>query len=354
MFFEEVVVILILSIIAFLLAFFLTPGLSRLLLKFKCWKKQARTESVDGTKTPIFNALHKNREVSVPRMAGILIWGTMAILTAAVLLLSKFFPDTFESFNFVSRSQTWIPIFTLLAASLLGLVDDICVVAGIGEKAKGGGVRFRHRLLVIFFIGLVGALWFYYKLGWDTIHLPFDGDLFIGWLYIPFFILVMIGLFSGSVIDGVDGLAGGVFSIIFAAFAAIAMMRGQYDLAAFNGIVAGATAAFLWNNIPPARFYMGETGIFGLTATLSVVAFLTNSVLLLPIIAFILFLEIASVVIQLASKKLRHGKKVFLSAPLHHHFEAKGWPAYQVTMRFWLIAALTAMLGLIVFLVDKV
>lgn len=352
---NEVVVVLILSAAAFLLATVLTPLLRHLLVRFRCWKKQARVEAPDGRETPIFYSLHKDREVNTPRMAGLLIWGTTLILAAIVLILVRYSPDTFASFNFISRSQTWIPLFTLVSASILGLVDDIFVVAGWGKRIrKGGGIRFRHRLLVVFLISLVGAYWFYYKLGWDVIHVPFYGDLTLGFWYIPLFILVMIGLFSGSVIDGIDGLAGGVFAIIFGTFAAIAFVRGQYQLAAFCGIVAGSTIAFLWNNIPPARFYMGETGILGLTTTLAVVAFLTKSVLLLPLIAMILFLEIGSVVLQLASKKLRHGKKIFLSTPLHHHFEAKGWPAHQVTMRFWLITGLTAVLGLIVFLVDKV
>lgn len=350
----EVVRILILSAAAFLTAVFFTPFLTRCLYRFKCWKKQVRTEAPDGRQTPIFSSLHKDKEVHTPRLAGILIWGTTLLLMLIVLILARYNPADFGPFNFVSRAQTWIPLFTLFSASLLGLVDDLLVISGWGRIARGGGIKFRHRLLVVFLISLIGAYWFFYKLGWDAIHVPFYGDLTLGFLYIPLFILVMLTLFSGSIIDGLDGLAGGVFAIIFAAFAAIAFVRGQYHLAAFCGIVAGATVAFLWNNIPPARFYMGETGILGLTTTLSVVAFLTNTVLLLPLIALILFLEIGSVVLQLASKKMRQGKKIFLVAPLHHHFEAKGWPAYQVTMRFWLITGLTAILGLIVFLIDKV
>lgn len=350
----EVIRILILSAASFFLATFLTPFLTRCLYRFKCWKKQVRTESPDGRQTPIFSALHKDKEVNTPRLAGILIWGATLLLMLMVLILAKYYPTAFGPFNFVSRAQTWIPLFTLFSASLLGLVDDVLVISGWGRISRGGGIKFRHRLLIVFLISLIGAYWFFYKLGWDTIHVPFYGDLTLGFLYIPLFILVTLTLFSGSVIDGLDGLAGGVFAIIFTIFTVIAYVSGQYHLAAFCGIVAGATVAFLWNNIPPARFYMGETGILGLTTTLSVVAFLTNTVLLLPLIALILFLEIGSVVLQLASKKLRRGKKIFLVAPLHHHFEAKGWPAHQVTMRFWLITGLTAVLGLIVFLIDKV
>lgn len=351
---KEVIAILTLATIAFLAAFFWAPFLERVLIRWKCWKKAARTEAPDGRATPIFNALHKDRETKVPRMAGVLIWITTLGLSIIVIALDHFWPQYFHQFDFVNRSQTWIPIFTLVSASILGLIDDIFVVTKRGDSlAKGGGIKFRHRLLFVFLISLVGAFWFYYKLGWDTIHVPFNGDLQLGMFYIILFSLVMIGLFSGSVIDGLDGLAGGVFAIMFVIYCLISFVRGQYDLSAFCGILSGTLTAFLWFNIPPARFYMGETGILGLTTTLAVVAFLTNTVLLLPFIAFVLFLEIGSVVIQLTSKKLRHGKKVFLVAPIHHHFEAKGWPSYQVTMRFWLIAGVTSVIGLIIFLIDR-
>jgi len=349
---QEVVVVLILSTVSFLAAFFLAPALARLLVKYHCYKKQARTVAPDGKGTPLFHAIHQFKEIDTPRMAGVLFWFTTLGLAILFYLLSIWNP-WFEKFDFLSRSQTWIPLFTLVAASLLGLIDDLMVVRGWGVGATGGGLKFRYRLLVVFLISLVGAYWFYFKLGWDTIHLPFLGDIQLGYFYIILFIITMIGLFSGSVIDGLDGLAGGVFAIIFAIYSVISFVRGQYDLAAFCGVLAGALIAFLWFNIPPARFYMGETGILGLTTTLAVVAFLTNTVLLLPIIALILFLEIASVAIQLFSKRF-FNKKIFLIAPLHHHFEAKGWPSYKVTMRFWLITGLTATLGLILFLVDKV
>lgn len=351
---QEVVIILILATLAFLSAVVWAPFLARFLTHYHCWKKEARVEAPDGSATLLFTALHKDKETKTPRMAGLLIWVTVLLLALIFLFLAQFYPTRFTAFNFLSRSQTWIPLFTLVSASLLGLVDDIAVVAGWGPIKRGGGLKFRHRLLAVFLISLVGAYWFYFKLGWDSVHMPFVGDITLGYLYIPLFCLTMLGLFSGSVMDGLDGLAGGSFAIFFTIYAAIAAARGQYDLAAFCAIIVGALCAFLWFNIPPARFYMGETGILGLTTTLAVVAFLTNTVLLLPIIAFTLFLEIASVVIQMISKKFRHGKRVFLIAPLHHHFEAKGWPSYQVTMRFWMLTGISATIGLIIFLIDKV
>ena len=162
----------------------------------------------------------------------------------------------------------------------------------------------------------------------------------------------MLATFSGSVIDGLDGLAGGVMATAFAAYAGIAFFQEQIDLAAFSAVIAGAIAAFLWFNIPPARFYMGETGILGLTTTLTVVAFLTDAVLVLPLIALPLVLDSASVIIQLFSKKF-FGRKIFLVAPLHHHFEAIGWPHYKVTMRAWVLSAVSAIIGMVIALLGR-
>ena len=197
---------------------------------------------------------------------------------------------------------------------------------------------------IVILIGLIGSIWFYQKLGWDTVFIPFIGDVSIGLWYIPLFIGVTVACWSGGVIDGLDGLAGGTFASIFGAFAIIAFSAGKIDLAAFCAVVAGTLFAFLWFNIPPARFYMGETGILGLTTVLSVIAFLTDSVYVLPIIAGLLVVEVLSVIIQLLSKKIRK-KKVFLSTPIHHHYEALGWPAYKVTMRAWIIGIVLAFIG---------
>ena len=198
----------------------------------------------------------------------------------------------------------------------------------------------------------MGASWFYYKLGVSTVNIPFLGDFDFGLLFIPFFMIVMLALFSGGVIDGIDGLSGGIMASIFGAYAGIAFFQNQIDLATFCSVVVGAILAFLWFNIPPARFYMSETGMLGLTTSLSVVAFLTNSVMVLPIIAFPLFVASGSVIIQTLSKKLRGGKKIFLVAPVHHHFEALGWPSYKVTMRFWIISVITALIGMIIAVIS--
>ncbi len=339
----SVIKIFTLGAISFILAFFLTPILTHFLYKYKLWRKEVRQKSIDGKELPIFHKFHAEDETRIPRFGGLLIWVTSLILAFFFFLLSKTDVWWFQKFNFLSRSQTWLPLFALVSASLVGLLDDILQVFSRG-KYIGGGLRLRYRLILIALIGLIGAWWFYFKLEHNTLHVPGNGDFLIGAWYIPFFILVTMATYSGGVIDGLDGLAGGAFASIFAAFGGIALFQNQVDLAAFCAVITGAILAFLWFNIPPARFYMGETGMVGLCCVLTVVAFLTDSVLVLPIIGFLLVIESGSVILQLLSKKIR-GKKLFLAAPLHHHFEAKGWPHYKITMRFWVIGIVMAIIG---------
>ena len=197
------------------------------------------------------------------------------------------------------------------------------------------------------------GIWFYFKLGMTAVHIPFFGEIFVGILIIPFFIIVALATFSGGVIDGIDGLSGGVLAAIFAAYAAIAYANNQVDIAAFSGVLSGATLAFLWFNIPPARFYMGETGMMGLTITVATLAFLTDSVFILPVVAMPLVVSSGSVILQSLSKKMRHGKRLFRLAPIHHHFEAIGWPSYKVTMRFWILSVVFAIIGVILAIISR-
>jgi phospho-N-acetylmuramoyl-pentapeptide-transferase len=346
--------------VGFLLAFFLTPALTSFLYTHKLWRKSVRTEALGGGDVPFFKKFHGEGEVKTPRFGGMLIWVVPPAVAALFFVLSGTGVWWFEKLNFLSRGQTWLPLATLIAASGVGFLDDVLQVIAAPRKKLlkplwalfgkyvAGGLNLKYRFALVSLIGLTGGLWFFYKLGWNTIHIPGSGDITIGIWYIPLFVLVMLATYSGGVIDGIDGLAGGTFSSIFAAFGIIAFAQGQIDLAAFCFVIAGATLAFLWFNIPPARFYMGETGMMGLTAALTVVAFLTDSVLVLPLIAILLVAETMSVIIQLLSKKLRGGKKVFLAAPIHHHFEALGWPPYKVTMRFWVVGVVAAISGVAV------
>ncbi len=343
----NVIKIFSLAAIASTIAILWCPLLTNFLYKHKLWKKSARIKTITGEDASVFNDLHKEREVGVPRMGGLLIWLTVVFVIFLFFTVSLIWPDSLLSqLNFLSRGQTWLPLFTLVVASMLGLLDDVLQVFGRG-KYIGGGLSFKKRLFVVMLIGLIGSIWFYQKLGWDVVYVPFLGDVSIGIWYIPFFILVMTACWSGGIVDGLDGLAGGTFASIFGAFAIIAFSQDKIDLAAFCAVILGTLFSFLWFNIPPARFYMGETGILGLTTVLSVVAFLTDSVYVLPIIAGLLVVEVLSVIIQLLSKKFRK-KKIFLSTPIHHHFEAIGWPSYKVTMRFWIMGIVLAIIGVAV------
>ena len=346
----EIIRLLIISTLAGVVSFLLAPVTIKLLNKFQFWKKTAREKTITGEKADVFNSLHKERETSVPRGGGIIIWVSAIIVIFLFFILSLLKdPWWMKNLNFLTRPETWLPLFALIAGSIVGLIDDALTVHGKG-KYVGGGMGFKRRLLIVILIGLIGGLWFYFKLGWVSIHIPLlfnfpEGiTLTLGFWIIPLFIMVMVASWSGGVIDGIDGLSGGVFSSIFAAFTIIAFSQGKEDLATFCAVICGTLFAFLWFNIPPAKFYMGETGVLGLTSTMSVVAFLTDSLAVLPIIAGLLVIEVGSILIQLFSKKFRH-KKIWLSTPIHHHLEAKGWLPQQVTMRFWIIGIALAILG---------
>ncbi len=340
-----------LFVTTFCLAFAVAPILIHYLYKYKAWKKKPKDKGLTGD-IPVFKKFHSEKEVSTPRMGGILIWATVLVVTLAAAAISYFHPDGWlGSLNFLSRRETWLPLFTLVSASLLGLVDDLLVVQSKG-KYVGGGIRLRVRLAIIVLIALVGAWWFYFKLDWHSLYLPFYGNIEIDGLYIILFVIVTLATFSSSIVDGLDGLSAGVLIPIFGAYGIIAYTTQRYDLATFIVVVIGALVAYLWFNVHPAKFYMGDTGILGLTVTLAVIAFLTNSVLFLPIIGLVLVAESASDIIQVASKKLR-GKKVFLAAPIHHHFQALGWPESQITMRFWIISWVASALGIMLFFLSR-
>jgi len=354
----NVIKILFLSFSSALISLVLSPCLINFLYKSKFWKRQAREKTITGEKAEIFHNLHQKRETTVPRGGGILIWATVLIIIFLFFILSKVSDIWWlQKLNFLSRGETWLPLFALVTGSLVGLFDDILTVFDKG-KYIGGGMGFKKRLLIVILIGLIGGLWFYYKLERNTIHIPLiynfpEGiDLNIGFWYVPLFILVMVASWAGGIIDGLDGLAGGIFASIFGAFAIIAFAQGKADLATFCAVILGTLTTFLWFNIPPARFYMGETGILGLTSTMAVAAFLTDSVIVLPIIAAPIVITVGSVILQLLSKKIRN-KKIWLATPIHHHLEARGWPSYKITMRFWIMGVIFAILGVAIRLLAQ-
>ncbi|MFA4818936.1 MAG: phospho-N-acetylmuramoyl-pentapeptide-transferase [Patescibacteria group bacterium] len=337
--------ILLLTAVSFVVALLWTPLLTNFLYKYQLGKKIRAADSA-----PIMSALHQAK-AGTPTMGGLLVW-----VTTLVLSLLFFYLDLIGviHFNFLSRAETVLPLGALVASAIVGLFDDWLDVKGKGIFG-GGGLNIYHRLLIYTAIAVVGAWWFYSPsiLNWSIIHIPFVGNFDIGWWYIPVFIFIIVATaFSVNETDGLDGLAGGTLLAAFGAFGAIAFLQGKYDLATFCGVIVGSLLAFLWFNINPARFFMGDTGAMSLGVTLGIVAMLTNSALLLPIIGWLLVVESLSVIIQVLSKKLR-GRKVFLSAPLHHHLEAIGWSEPKIVMRFWVISGVTAVIGVIVALLDK-
>ncbi len=343
---NDVILIFVLLVSAAIFAAAMTPVLTNFLFRHRLGK-QIR----DANETPIYSALHAQK-AGTPTMAGVLVWGSTIVFALGLWLLSRVVPHgLFHQLNFWSRSETYLPIGMMVLAAMVGLIDDIYNIRQRG--AHGGGLRVRQRLLLFALIAAVGAWWFVFKLDWTTLHVPLVGNLDIGWWYAPLFMLVIVATgFSVDITDGLDGLAGGLLLACFTTFGVIAFLQGKVELASFIAVIVGALASFLWFNIPPARFFMGDTGAMGLGVTLGVIAMLTNSVFLLPIVGLPFVIEALSVIIQVLSKKIR-GRKVFISAPIHHHLEAKGWSEPKIVMRFWIIGGMSAVVALTLFLVDR-
>lgn len=319
-----------LSVGAFLLAMLLTPVYTFVAYRYKFWKKQ-RSTSTTGEKLEVFTKLHADKfKRNIPTMAGII--GLISI--------------TFVTFFFnLDRAQTWLPLAALVGGGAVGLLDDIINIRGEGNGVAG--LRSSLKFAMITVLALALGWFFFVKLGYDSVHLPFIGDVVLGWVIVPLFVLAVVATGNAvNISDGLDGLAGGLLAISFGSFGVIALLQGHILLAGFCFTVVGALLSYLWFNIFPARFFMGDVGSFAFGTSLGVVAMLTNTLFLLPIIGIIFVIEAGSSSIQILSKKLLH-RKVFLSAPVHHHLEAKGWPETKVTMRFWVIACVAGFLGVL-------
>ncbi len=343
----QIIKILIVSGLGFLGAMAWTPLWTNFLYKYKLGKTIRNSGA-----TPIFSKLHAAKS-GTPTMGGVLIWVTTLIFAIGIFYLARWTDwNIFKELDFFTRSETWLPLGVLAATAIVGLFDDWLDVRGKGQKG-GGGLSMSRRLILYTLIAAVGALWFYFKLERETFNIPFFGHFQLGWTYILVFIFVIVATaFSVNQTDGLDGLAGGVLLTSFTAYAVIAFVNGTYNLSALCGIIVGCLLAFLWFNITPARFFMGDTGSMSLGITLGIIAMLTDSALILMIIGSVFVLEAISTIVQILSKKIRK-KKIFLSAPIHHHFEAKGWSEAKIVMRFWVIAWISAVAGLVIFLLDK-
>ena len=323
------------SLAGFILAMGLTPLYTFFAYKYEFWKKQ-KTASVTGEALTVVNKLHAKKIARhIPTMAGII--GVIAVVVLTVLLNLK-------------REQTWLPLAGLAGGAAIGLIDDILNVWG--SNRKDAGLRAPVKFAMI--IALSGFLaWFFaFKLHFTTVMIPFIGNFEIGYWMVPLFIFAIVATSNAvNISDGLDGLAGGLLSAAFGAFGIIALVQNQHNLAAFCFTVLGALLAYLWFNVYPARFFMGDVGSFAWGTSLGVVAMLTNSLLLLPVIGLIFVIEAGSSVIQIFSKKV-FKRKVFISAPIHHHLEATGWEETKITMRFWIIGMVTAFIGIILALAE--
>lgn len=338
----NVVRIFIVASLAFVLALIIEPFWMR-----KLKQHFSRGKEIAKAGAPIASALHKKKE-GTPTMGGVIIWVSVALITLLFFVLHSVVDGFWSKMNFLSRSQTWLPLAFLIVAALVGMADDLM---GIFRRT---GLAMKQRIALFIGLAAVGGWWFVFKLERDAVNIPFLGDVTIGPMpYFLLFVFVLVATaFSANETDGLDGLSGGVFLTIFGALAAIAFDQGRMDLAVFLSAIMGSLVAFLWFNIYPARFFMGDTGVMALGFVAGSTAMLLNVPLLLPILAVVFVLESGSVIIQVFSKKIR-GRKVFLSTPIHHHFEALGWHETQITMRFWMLNAFGAMLALIIFLVDS-
>ena len=333
---ETLVRILLLGFLGFSLSMLITPIYTTLAYKHEWWKKP-REKTVTGEVAKIFAKLHAEKHKRlIPTMAGLIFVLATVIATLA--------------FNF-ERTETWLPLAAFLGAGAIGLVDDIINIRGSGRGVAG--IPSKMKLLLTTLVALIGGLYFFFKLDVTSINIPFYGDLSIGWLIVPLFVLVVVATANAvNMSDGLDGLAGGLATSAFTAYAVIAFMQGRYGVAAFCMTIVGALLSYTWFNIFPARFFMGDIGSFSLGTALGVVAMITDTVLLLPIIGLVFVAEAGSTLLQILSKKLRNGKKIFKIAPIHHHFEASGWEETKVTMRFWVIGQVCGVLGLILFLLG--
>jgi phospho-N-acetylmuramoyl-pentapeptide-transferase len=327
---QELVGISVLSVIAFIIAMLLTPVYTYFAYRYKFWKRQ-RTTSTTGEQLEVFTKLHAQKfKRNIPTMAGCIGVAAIAIVTLALNL---------------DRGQTWLPLAALVGGGFVGLIDDIINIRG--KQLGVAGLRSSLKFIMIVGVSVALGWFFFYKLGFGSVHVPFVGDWNLGWFIIPLFAFAVTATSNAvNISDGLDGLAGGLLVTSYGAFGAIAVLQGQPLLAGFCFTVIGALLSYLWFNIHPARFFMGDIGSFAFGTSLGVVAMLTDTLFLLPVIGLLFVVEAGSSLIQIISKKF-FGRKVFISAPIHHHLEAQGWLETKVTMRFWVISCITAFLGIV-------
>lgn len=314
-----------LGTISFLLAVFWGGPLIKLLKKYRIGK-QIR---VDGPSSHMV-------KMGTPTMGGLMTIIPVLLITAALNL------PNLRGLDLIGRSIL-LPMGVMLAYGILGAIDDLAGVRG----TRGTGLLARYKFLWQVLIAIVVALGLHFGLGLRSVAIPtIPYKIDIGLWYLPIAVFIIVGSTNSvNLTDGLDGLAGGTVAIAFTAYGIIAYLQGQVYLVNFCFTVVGATLAFLWYNAHPAMLFMGDTGSLALGATLGTVALMTGQWLLLPVVGIIFVAEALSDILQVLYFKMTQGKRIFKMAPIHHHFELKGWSEVQVTLRFWFIAMLAAMLG---------
>jgi phospho-N-acetylmuramoyl-pentapeptide-transferase len=247
--------------------------------------------------------------------------------------------------------STLTPMLTLVGVGILGAIDDYVNIR------TGFGVRGRYKLVWQTAVAILAAIYIQRHFDITAINVPLLGELAVGAVAVVAFVAFAIVAMSNAVnlTDGLDGLASGVLVFSFVAYLLIALVEvpglklSQPNLAVFCALLIGALLGFLWFNVHPAQIFMGDAGSLSMGATLAVVATITGQLLLLVIIGVVFVATTLSVILQVGSYKTR-GKRIFRMAPLQHHFELLGWAETKITLRFWIVSALAALLGFSLFL----
>jgi phospho-N-acetylmuramoyl-pentapeptide-transferase len=348
----DTIKILLPTVATFMFGIIFAPYFIKFLLANELWKKKSVTKTIDGKEATLTNKIHNDEQKKVPRLGGFVIWGSAVLVSLVFWTLPKLFDFVPDKIDFISRNQTWLILFGMIFAGLLGALDDISTCGKKVPLIGKDGLSFKWRGLLVMLLSFFIGYWFYFKLGFTSVFVPFFGLIYVGigiFALITFFTLMM---FATSNIDGIDGLSGGLFAILFGSYGIIALAQNQIDIASLCFAIVGGCIAFLWYNIIPAQFYNTETGILALSISITLIAFLTNQIFVLPIIALPLLSAPISAILQLLSKKFLN-KKIFLVAPMHHHFQVAGMQSETVVMRYWLFGSMCAFLGVVIALAGR-
>ncbi len=334
----------------FLITFLCAVPFINILYRLKFQRQKESQKDIFGAVTSIVNRLH-GWKVGTPNAGGVLV-------IVVTIIFSALFYKIVPGYNIITQKYgvNWVAAIlylTILAFGLLGLYDDLRKFYGFSLKGAWG-LRIRYKFLLQWLLAFGIGYLLYSKMQLSSVYIPvIAANIELGWLYVPFASFVIVACANAvNITDGLDGLVSGLTIIALIAFWYLATIVGMPDVVLFIAVLLGSLLAFFYFNIFPARVWIGDTGAMALGAMLAVIALMTNTTLVLPLIGLVFVAETLSVLIQWTSKATRNGKKVFIASPIHHHFEAKGWDETKVTMRFWLVGAVSAFLGIFVFLLH--